>query len=252
MKKLFLLLAVLLAIPATAQNYFGDGMKWESKVSGSSSPFPETHIETVYLQGDTIVNGAQCLKMWSVYDNDASTLSLVTVIRREGEKILFLPEPSAEWATLYDFGLKEGEGCTITVPQSVWMDREFPNIVTTYVKCVRIANEKEYGDWPVMELEEYNDEGVLLGRGKWLKGLSSANGVLQNGYFEVDGVSGNLLMEVSDAGNVYYSNANAGVSEMQDSESGYRIYNLQGLEVNSCVSSLPKGIYIVNGKKVLK
>ena len=64
--------------------------------------------------------------------------------------------------------------------------------------------------------------------------------------------------EVVNAATTEIENVSAGVESIKDTADGiYRVFNLQGVKVletkdASAIDSLPKGIYVINGKKILR
>lgn len=234
-----------------AQNYFVEGIRWETEVWGSHAP-TETAYETVYLEGTVTVDGKDCLKMWRMTDNDPATTCQATVIYVDGDKVYFLPNTTTnEWTLLYDFGLNEGEGCTIGFVPYPWT--ETSQAITTYVKSTGVSTCDDNDSLEVMALEEYGDAScsLYLGAGKWLKGLGALNGVLNNGYFEADGMRSKLL-SVTLNGTEIYKSSEAGIHDVQEGENAetfeHRKYGLDGRPFDDTSSA---GIYIKGGKKFL-
>lgn len=131
MKKCALFLAILsLPLVAGAQDYFKDGMEWVQCVSGTHEPNPVTVVETVTLDGDTVVDGMDALKMW-VTNDKTQVRELVAVVRTEGDRVLFRNGAVTDgWRLMYDFGLQPGEGCYVCNVSD--------NLTRTYVKCVEV------------------------------------------------------------------------------------------------------------------
>lgn len=196
-----------------SQNYFTDGMKWRTQISGTHEPEVVTSIEVVTIEKTTSEN---CFYMYRSYENDAYNKDLIATIKTEESKVYFKLEGAnnSEWYLLYDFSLKPGDGCFVYSPFTSYKNS---TPYKTYVKCIGIEDNFEGSDWRVLRLEEYNDASCtnIIGTGSWIKGVSSLNGVLYNNHFGVDGVN-RLLLDVSDNHKIIYSNNRTGISETTD------------------------------------
>lgn len=220
MKKCALFLAILsLPLVAGAQDYFKDGMEWVQCVSGMHEPNPVTVVETVTLDGDTVVDGMDALKMW-VTNDKTQVRELVAVVRTEGDRVLFRNGAVTDgWRLMYDFGLQPGEGC--------YVYNVSDNLTRTYVKCVEVR-QGACGGLDAMELEEYDAEpqsrgdGRLHSTGTWIRGLGSTRGVTWNNRFGVDGAGG-MLLEASCGGEVVYHREVSSVEPVFDRRMNVRV-----------------------------
>lgn len=205
MKKLILILIIIISLPlsAIAQNYFKDGTKWVTQTNGTHNPTPTFTLETTTIEGDTIVNGHNALKMFTSNDTDKS-FKLMAVIRTDGDKVYFRNrQDNDEWYLLYDFGLTVGQGCYVY--SMLYPDNATDLPKKTYIKCTELKNDSQYNGWGTMIVEEYETEScdVFLGTGTWIKGLASIKGVIENNMFDMDG-RGSQLLEASSNGQVIY------------------------------------------------
>lgn len=186
----------------SAENAFVNGMSWESTVYGTQSPVIDEHVQTVVIDGETEAFGTSCLQMWEITDNDDTTKSPAAIVYSEGDKIYFQTDPTAgKWELLYDFGLTEGDKCTVCVPGNWGESSEGRN---AYLKCTAVYDSDEYPGLQIMEMEEFADEtfSTSIGGGKWIKGISSERGVLDNS-FGMDGI-GSSLTKVARNGDVIW------------------------------------------------
>lgn len=176
---------------AHSETYFKEGSKWSVQHIGTHAPGGVRTTETVYIEGEAVINGFNAMKMFVVNNNDESTRRLATYARTEGERVYFFDGQSQEWLLMYDFGLTVGEGCYVySVPTGV---SDSPNC--SYVKCTARTESDKYAGWGTLILEEYESEACTnpLGQGEWLIGLASTSGVFGNNRFDVDGVCSMLL-----------------------------------------------------------
>lgn len=202
-----LILFCLLVVPSItrAQNYFVDGMIWKVMVFGTQYQEYSPTLVVTSIDGDTIVDGQQALKMYQSWGDGATELA--AIVRTEGDKVFFHDASSATgWSLCYDFGLEIGEGCYVKGLTSP--------CITTYIKCVDIHDSPEYGGWSVMELEEYEDEScsTCYGTGVWLRGLCSSKGVTSNNRLDVDGMGAYIVSEVYCGKQLLYQNTANGIS----------------------------------------
>ena len=242
-KSFFILMLIFIPLLMNSQNYFTDGMRWRTQISGTHKPEIVTLIEVVTIEKTMNDN---CFYMYRSYENGPHNKELIALIKTEESKVYFQLEKSnsSEWYLLYDFNLKPGDGCFVYSPFTSYQN---PTPYKTYVKCIGIEENFEHKDWRLLQLEEYQDASCskLIGNGTWIKGISSLNGVLYNNRFGVDGVN-SLLLDVSDNNKIIYSHQQTAISELTDT----LIPNIriQGLDVYISVDGNIKGsLYAQNG-----
>lgn len=82
---------------------------------------------------------------------------------------------------------------------------------------------------------------------------ASASKVLLDGKELAANAEGRFEFTTSKKGHVVTLSGTTGVSEIESAgNAGGKIFNLQGISIEGSMESLPSGIYIVNGKKVIK
>lgn len=245
MRNVVLFILLFLPLLMNGQSFFTDGMKWRTQIFGTQEQEPVAAIEVVTIERTPEDN---CFDMFRSYEDNMSAKELIAVIRTEESKIFFQPKDSknSEWYLMYNFGLKQGEGCFIYSPLSS-SENSVP--VKTYIKCVSIDKSSEY---EVLLLEEYADDSCsnIIGRGSWIKGLSSLNGFLYNNRFEVDGFSSRLL-DVSDNERILYTDKQSCILET----TGHSIPDIKidGLDVYISVDDEICGsLYFISGELIGK
>lgn len=116
MDKLKTTMLVLAFAPTlmNAQTFFTVGTSWKTEL-WNMEPDPKIYIQIVSLDGTETIDGYTSMKMYSEYENDATSRKLVAYIRTNGDKVFFMnPETKTKaWYLMYDFGLKAGEGCYV-------------------------------------------------------------------------------------------------------------------------------------------
>lgn len=116
MDKLKTTMLVLAFAPTlmNAQTFFKEGTSWKTEL-WNMEPDPKIYIQIVSLDGTETIDGYTSMKMYSEYENDATSRKLVAYIRTNGDKVFFMnPETKTKaWYLMYDFGLKAGEGCYV-------------------------------------------------------------------------------------------------------------------------------------------
>lgn len=227
MKKLVFLLISFLPFTMVANNYFHEGMKWITYIVGTHEPRPIWSRQEATLE--------KCEEDdYYILRVDSPSSTRYLYIRTDGDKVFFKCDDhiSPNWYLLYDFGLEPGEGCYIYTPQLYCIVPHTPP--SSYIKCVAINEDATYDGWSIMALEELSDEtgSVMYGRGSWIKGLSSLNGLLRNIYFEAAG-GGGILTEVIDNGTVIFTNPLCGAESIMD----YRMPDIRIIGQEIVVSS---------------
>lgn len=212
MKTLFFT-ALMSALPMLGfgQNPFAEGMTWRTKITGTSTPEPQSVVEVARLEGTENVDGVEAMRMYCWNEGMENSKKLTAYIRTDGDKVYFKPVSSdlKDWYLMYDFDLGSGSGCYVYSPV-YQTDGEKPR--KWYVKCTGQGKD-ETGKYPVMNIEEFEDETctVSFGTGEWIKGVSSKAGVNYNVGFNSDGI-GTQLLEARNGNNVLYATGTAAIS----------------------------------------
>lgn len=208
MKHLIFILSIIAPLIANCESYFIDGMKWDMLYTGSHIPVHVYTDVSVYLEGDTIIDGISAYKMYEEMNHVESSRELVTAVYEKDNKVWFRYFPDGKWYLMYDFNLKPGEGCII-YNVSHGMSKDRPPY-SSYIKCVQTEDADSYYGHPTLHLEEYNllisdytDLEYLIAKGTWLKGIGSISGVLENNRYDAVGVYSELV-EASINGEILY------------------------------------------------
>lgn len=259
---------IFVSMFAFSQTQFIDGTEWRTQQTNTADPVTKSHIKISKLDGIINIGNYEALKMYCKYEGEF-TWTMDYYIRTENDKIFFMPVDADEWFLMYDFGLKPGQGCYVYSP-AIKDNSNMP--LKSYVKCVNIEDGNAT-DFPIMTIEEYKDE-TCIGKGIWLKGLSSKCGVDYNIGFDMDGI-GTSLLEVKRGENIIYSQKTSSISQISDKSIKYsinghdltvfginpsddiRLYNIEGKLLESfksegdmvSVRMHQKGIYILKAGK---
>lgn len=245
MDKLKTTMLVLVFAPTlmNAQTFFTVGTSWKTEL-WNMEPDPKIYIQIVSLDGTETIDGYTSMKMYSEYENDATSRKLVAYIRTNGDKVFFMnPETKTKaWYLMYDFGLKAGEGCYVYSCECTNAEGE---PLRSYVMYTG-TNTTESG-LTAMELKEYYDETCdeYLGSEKWLKGLASTRGVLLNCSFGLDGMGSNLL-ECSNNNTLLYSRNSTQVTDIKGAELKVTVNGLS-VEVSGIKSPCSLTVYSSDG-----
>lgn len=248
--KILLLLLVATCVNAMAFDCFKEGTVWVQEEFGTSSPELITGLNTFVIEGDTLINGKTYMKLYNISDEEPSRKILMNCLRKDGDKIFFLPYKGAtEEVLMYDFGMKEGDTAEIGFLPPILNEESYA--VRTQIKCVGISA-MTIGDneFEIMELEEYNDDfSMCWGKGKWIKGVASMNGLTRNGNFELDGGGSNLIRVVVDEQTIIELPTLSidSITAEPKAADGLR-YKLDG----TLFQDGDKGFYIQNGKIYIK
>ena len=216
--KYLLLVLSFVAQSVLAQSYFKDGTKWKTSYYGyaQESSVPTYMFEIDELDGYEIVDGYEALKMYHTHSDKPSERNLNLYIRTEGDKVYFkyASGENSDWYLMYDFGLKEGEGCYVYSP--FYSDDKVP--YKSYIKVTGFDTD-EQTKMTLIRLNEYKDETCSTEyseEGAWIKGLSSLLGVDSPGGFGLGGTPLLQLEEVSYEDNVVYKASTTGIQNTQD------------------------------------
>lgn len=222
----FLLFAiVLLPMLSFGQTCFTGGMEWRTQLVSTADPTGRSTVEVSTLEEAVLVDGYEALKMYSMYENEPESKAMKYYVRTDNDRVFFkLPgSTSGAWYLMYDFGLTAGQGCYVYSPVFAGDGNE---PLRSYVKCVNIGT-AEAPDVCLMEMEEFKDESCVepTGKGTWLKGISSENGVDYNIGFGMDGI-GTLLLSAKNGSNVLFSRNTTSISNVPQSALKYHVEGL--------------------------
>ena len=189
------------------------------------------------LEGDTVVVGKNCLKMYSENKNNNGEICYEGALFEENKKVYcFYPEKN-ETALLYDFGCKVGD--TLKIGNIDLITLSIDTIVGIICKGERY-------DFQAQRYGEDMGEPFVMGTLSWVKGVGATLD-----FFNMLPLAGNYnsLIACEVNGEILYQkspNAIKGIKSSMLGSDGGAAYNLLGRRL----SSIPtKGIYIQNGKK---
>lgn len=175
------------------ENIFCEGTTWTVEYIGTHNPDGYGNYVEYKIQGDTIIGNTQSYKLYSIPSSNNSTIIPITFLRSSEDKVWFWHENSSDWYLLYDFSLKIGEGCYVyTIPTSD--EKTIPS--KTFVVCSSIETSSSYGNKEQLIIHEYNDDSCeyFIGEGKWMIGIGSTKGIIENNNFEeMDGFTSRLI-----------------------------------------------------------
>lgn len=248
MKKSILIAIVFLPLLSFGQTCFTNGMEWRTQLVNTADPEGKGSVEISSLEEPLQLDGYDALKMYRMNENEPSSKAMGYYIRTDNDKVFFKPQgtTSDAWYLMYDFGLAAGQGCYVYSP--VFVD-DGSKPLRLYVKCVGVGK-SDASDACLMDMEEFRDESCreLLGRVKWLKGISSEMGVDYNIGSGMDGF-GALLLDVKQGNNVVFSRATASISDVSSATLKYHVDGLN-LVVSGVTPSDKIQIYQPDGKPV--
>lgn len=257
MRKLFLSL-MLLPLTLMADNYFAKGMEWtvESSCLEEDFPYlPSSYIQHVKVDGDTIVDGVEAMKVYAT--DSRGNYNLDAIIRVDGEKVYTLNNfDTNQWYLAYDFSLEIGDECYITRFDAYTEKYTRPN-VHHYV-CTGKCPSDDYGGCPALQFEDvltdYPDESEFeAGKGEWLIGIGHTHGVELNFLTDLTIGIGGRLLSASFNGNQLckYSDDFIGDEEMTDASIKITQNGDKSLTISNLDASGQVSVYDMTGMQVL-
>lgn len=220
-----LLATVMLPVLSFGQTCFTNGMEWKTQLVNTADPTAKGTVEISRLEEAVVVDGYDALKMYRMHENEPESKTMGYYVRTENDKVFFkLPESTSDaWYLMYDFGLSAGQGCYVYSPV---LSGDGSKPLKSYVKCVNTGRD-EASDVSIMEIEEFTDEACSESRGKgtWLKGISSDNGVDYNIGFDMDGI-GALLLSAKNGNDVVFSRNTTSICNVSQPALRYHIEGL--------------------------
>lgn len=191
------------------------------------------------LDGDTVVGGVKCMKMFQAYGSKPESVwtDCVASLYEDGDKVYCFDSGSNQSYQLYDFGLKVGD----VVPHQM----EETEVVS--------VNELRVGDKNIRGLLIVCGSGEDVYEGFWLEGIGSFIGPLYSGVrhpgcyesFESCTLPDDTVINASDI----ISAMGIDISCLDKTDAAdVSTYDLSGRKVTGTPRS---GIYIKGGRKVL-
>ena len=187
------------------------------------------------LEGDTVVSGKDCLKMYSENKDDKGERQYEGALYEEDRKVYCFYPGKDEASLLYDFGCEVDNVLHIHGVE----------LVTQAIGAIEVngKNINRY-DFQVQQTISDSEETFVIGNMSWVEGVGATRD-----FFSMLPLDGNYnsLVACEVNGEVLYQSATSiqGIKSNTLNNDG-AIYDLQGRRL----SSLPaKGLYIQNGKK---
>ena len=225
----------------------------------STNPYG-ADIYYYHLQGDTLIDNQQCLKLYSQNRYNDGTTRYEGALR-ENDKRVFLYKPgSAQPALLYDFSLNQGDEAILQndlLPNSSGTAYAEGICATTDVYGIR--DHQLYRIKLFYEVLHYGEESVYEQNnlGNWIEGVGpgSMMDVLNNtGFNIIGGRYGSGIIDCSVNGiSIYrsddYEQLTAGAPPLpllRRKASSLLYFDLQGRRLSGKPA---KGVYIENGRK---
>ncbi|MDE6230463.1 MAG: hypothetical protein K2M37_02465 [Muribaculaceae bacterium] len=241
MKFLVILLSFVCPIVAFGESVFENGTLWKEIRYGTPDGILIVHRYDVFMQE---VPGQNRLGFYGHYIEDPN-LEFLAYVKTEDNRVYVSEDGTQDWLLIYDFNLQPGEGTTIYhYPYGGSGSR----VITTYVECKEIVDSPDYPGLKIMKLEEFESESdrSYPRYGEWLIGIGSADGVLHNGRFQMDG-GGSRLVEVLVDGKQVYKNEPTGLKESYEGDGDYFEIKGDKLVIKDPIGSLEWGLYSVDG-----
>lgn len=239
------ILTILSAMPCSGgeyTNYIRPGTSWEVRISVPAyPPRPSyTYIET-YTVNDTVIDNRNCLTVKS--ENDGIECAQLYV---NEDKVWILSNDLSEWQLLYDFGLQSGKDCIVSVKGYDILTNIIYKTEGYFSKYPDIRYLDVYEQYTEIPLD---DNQVI----RWIPGIGSEKGLLQNAGIDLVGDYGSKLLKVEYGGATIYEDNNTesnivdnvSLESLQDSA----VYDIIGRKM---AHPEGRGIFIINdGKKVM-
>ena len=235
MKKLVLLLAMLPFISFAKSDYrtlVEKGKKWTYNHETYQDFWDYFYI----LDGDTVVAGKDCLKMFSENRYNDGAIAYEGALYEENMKVYCFYSEKDEAVLLYDFDCEVGDTVTSMVVKDIHID----TIATVL---------KRYIFEPYLISGDGEELHVLLGNVSWIEGVGS-----EKDFFDMLPMAGNhnSLVACEVNGDFLFKHPSLPPSGIKTVERDFvndnTVYDLQGRRLRPVPA---KGMYIQNGKKVI-
>ena len=221
---LFIITLLFSTMSVHAQTFVEEGKhwtyRWATPIGDGNEKFSH-----VYLQGDTLIGGNGCIKLYEEYEAGKTAYS--GALYEHAGKVYIYPAETEQAQLLYDFTLKAGDTTRI-------LDRDM-EVLSIHTETYEGIERRVFD-----MLDEYGETGL------WIEGIGSTSGLdcpvsTPGNYFQ--------LYTCMSAQGVIYQQSASGVHDVPAAvQNPTAIYNLSGYRMNGVPA---KGIYIRNGKKIL-
>lgn len=233
--KQFLLMLAMMPLASFAQDDYRPLVEQGKKWTYHHGTYQYVYDYHYTLEGDTVVAGKDCLKMYSDNRDNKGEIRYEGALYEENKKVYcFYPEKD-EAALLYDFNCKVGD----TLSKN---SRDL--IVLSIDTIVGVVCKGEYYALQVQEYDEEKNDSVVLGTLYWIEGVGATKD-----FFNMLPLAGNYnsLIACEVNGEVLYQTSTAIQSVRSRLSNDHdAIFDLQGRRLSATPA---KGVYIQNGKK---
>lgn len=237
-------------------DYICEGTKWVMKVMSWMPPLNvEIHTYNEWIEGTVIVNDKEYMQVWQDKHDDPDKHYLLGYIRKEEDQIYFidkssLPNDDNTEYLLIDFSLNPGEQMAIT---SKGPGDSNPNYPITAI-CTDIGEETNQGHSYETRTIEFLIDGQSYPEYfppiKWIKGIGSQGGVVDNIYFGESG--GASVYEVYHNDELVYKYQNSSIDIIEENAIDSMAPTLKYHPDGRVFNDGETGIYIEKGKKTIK
>lgn len=227
-----------------------EGKVWQMLYSNveASDIYPDYEY-SYYIEGDTIVAGKDCKKLYSHNKNNDEDIIYEMAVYEEDNKVYYAPSLHYRFYILYDWGCEIGGSCSIddTVhPESmpITIDIHEQRSITV---CNITYSARKISRRAANDEEEYPS-------GWWIEGIGSEGGLLNTWGFESIGnhhhlirceADGEIIFTTSEFREAVSSLHNV-ASDKESHDNDAAIYDLSGKRLPKVPD---KGVYIEHGKK---
>ena len=231
-------------IDETFVNYFGrEGSEWTIGTSGVSLEETDTSYEVMTLGAPTVKNYKAAWPVMYVKTDGQTEQTGYYVSARMGE--VYLAGPDLKWRLIYDFDMQPGDQTiiygNIDISKQEWIPFEF------YAECVTVGAMSDNPDLQEMKVRlnpTGNESGIEVEQ-RWIRSVGSYDGMLENDFPQVVGVSSVLESLTYDDKEIYRKPVPAGVTLTTSDSAVDCVYDLYGRRVSGSTDTLRKGIYVV-------
>ena len=238
MKKLFLLLALFVSLDVCAYEYkplLTDGKCWKVKKYYYLSPEVGVSYITYTVVGDTLIGKRVCKKIKIENVGESTPDPIMHVAYEDNQKVYEINDSGKE-TMLFDFNIHKGD----VLMEGISVENE-DYIVVDGIERRRLT---------ISAASDYD------GTTYWVEGIGTNNGWFI-GYTEHPISVGLALVECSENGKIIFTaddfkqtNKISNIKYQPVAHDKY--YTLDGRTLGSDVKALKSGVYIVNGKKVVR
>ena len=237
--KQFLLMLAMMPLASFAQDDYRPLVEQGKKWTYHHDTYQYVYDYHYTLEGDTVVEGKDCMKMYSENMYGDGERQYKGALFEENKKVYcFFPykEESSieEPALLYDFDCKVGD--TLKIGNVDLITLSIDTIIGIICKGERY-------DFQAQQPDE-DDEPFVIGNLSWIKGVGSTLDFF--GMLPLPGNYNSLVVCEVNGEVIYQSATSVQGIKSNTPNSGGAIFDLQGRRLSATPA---KGVYIQNGKK---